>query len=81
MSNKSVMVVRIQPMGNCQQRVISDSFWGIPGFPIAVSDDTGNTYTLNGVKDDVQSWYATERKAPTRIVLTFGNGDRDVRMI
>lgn len=81
MSNKSVMVVRVQPIGNCQQRAISDSFWDIPAFAHAVTDDAGNTYTLNGVKDDVQSWYTAERKVPTRITMTFGNGDMDVRML
>ena len=81
MSNKYVMVIRVQSEEACQGRAVIDTFYDIPGFPEAITDDTGNTYTLNKTTDDYAAWQSIEDRPPNRITLTFGNGDKDVRIV
>lgn len=69
MSNKYVMVLRIQKPGNCQARMIVDTFSDIRGFPDQVTDDAGNTYTLHKQMPEYHCWYTVEDKPPTRITM------------
>lgn len=84
MSNKYVMVLRIQKPGNCQGRMIVDTFSDIPGFPDQLTDNVGNTYTLHKRTDEYQCWYSVEEKTPTRITMGWschGPGQNDTRFV
>ena len=75
MSNKVVAIMRVQQPGNCQGRII------IPAHAHAVTDNAGNSYTLHSKENDLQSWSSVQHKTPTRITMTFGNGDTDTRSV
>jgi hypothetical protein len=80
-SNKYVMVIRVQAEGNCQGRAIIDTFHDIPGFPEAVSDDAGNAYTLDKMTEEYAAWHSVEDRPPSRITMTFAGGDKDMRVV
>lgn len=84
MSDRAVMVMRTQPQpAPCHCRSIVEQFTDIPAFPVAISDDAGNTYRMQAQRDDAgfAVWFTTEERPPTRITLTFANGDVDVRPV
>ncbi len=77
---RQIYIMRVQePISPDQGRVVIDVINDAPMHPSAVTDDAGNTYSLNYESTDdfggTSAWYAVEYRPPTRLTLTFSDLD------
>jgi hypothetical protein len=78
-SNKGCHVMRVQPWGNNQGRVIIDCFTDIPAFPREITDDADNTYTLQSEDNEKEicTWYTVQKKVPTCTTMSWLYPEQD----
>lgn len=75
MSNFRITVARFSTSG---KKAVMHTVYDSPGFPSAVTDDKGNTYTRHSETREDALWYTTtDDYAPTRATFTYHDGRTD----